>query len=152
MEDAIDITDVQAAMGLAQLDKVADFIARRRANFAYLYEGLKRYEEYLLLPTWHPKAEPSWFAFPLWVREDAPFTRYDISRFLESLQIETRTLFAGNILRQPGYQEVECRDVGDLANADRIMRGAFFVGVYPGLDQPRLDYMIDVFDRFFKRL
>jgi CDP-6-deoxy-D-xylo-4-hexulose-3-dehydrase len=146
------LTDVQAAMGLAQLDKLPDFIARRQENFRYLYEGLKPYEEHLLLPTWHPKADPSWFAFPLWVREAAPFTRYDISRFLENRQIETRTLFAGNILRQPGYQGIDRRVVGDLANADRIMRGAFFVGVYPGLDRAQLDYMIDIFGQFFKQL
>jgi CDP-6-deoxy-D-xylo-4-hexulose-3-dehydrase len=146
------LTDVQAAMGLAQLDKLPDFIARRRANFSYLYDGLRPYEQHLLLPTWHPKADPSWFAFPLWVREEAPFTRYDISRYLESRQIETRTLFAGNILRQTGYQDIDRRVVGDLANADRIMRGAFFVGVYPGLDRTRLDYMIDIFAQFFKGL
>jgi CDP-4-dehydro-6-deoxyglucose reductase, E1 len=143
-------TDPQLAMGLAQLDKAPAFIERRKHNFHYLYEGLKQFEDYLMLPTWHEKADPSWFAFPLLVRPDAPFMRHELTRFLEYNQVETRLIFAGNILKQPGYRHIEHRVIGGLPIADEIMRGAFFVGVYPGLDDARLDYMIGMFERFFK--
>jgi CDP-4-dehydro-6-deoxyglucose reductase, E1 len=143
-------TDPQLAMGLAQLDKAPAFIERRKHNFHYLYEGLKQFEDYLMLPTWHEKADPSWFAFPLLVRSDAPFMRHELTRFLEFNQVETRLIFAGNILKQPGYQNIEHRVIGDLPVADEIMRGAFFIGVYPGLDDARLDYMIEVFEKFFR--
>lgn len=146
------LTDPQAAMGLAQLDKLPDFIERRKRNFRYLYGGLKPFEEHLALPTWHEKADPAWFALPLLVREDAPFTRHDLTRFLEENMVETRPLFAGNILKQPAYEDIECRVVGDLPVADDILRGAFFVGVFPGLDIPQLDYMIETFENFFRQL
>ena len=146
------LTDPQAAMGLAQLQKLPEFIRRRKENFAYLYEGLKRYAEFMMLPTWHPKADPSWFALPLLVRDDAPFKRHELTRFLEANQVQTRLIFAGNILRQPAYQHIEHRVVSDLAVSDQVMRGGFFVGVYPGLDKPRLDYMLETFGRFFQKL
>ena len=146
------LTDPQAAMGLAQLEKVSHFIQKRKDNFAYLYAGLKAYEEFLLLPTWHEKADPSWFALPLWVRDNAPFARHELTRFLEYNKVETRLIFAGNILKQPGYQHINGRVIGDLPVADKIMRGSFFIGVYPGLDQARLDYMLAMFDRFFRQL
>lgn len=145
------LTDPQAAMGVAQLAKLPDFIARRKRNFAYLYEGLKQYEPFLMLPTWHPRADVSWFAFPLLVRREAPFMRHELTRFLETHRVETRLIFAGNITRQPAYANIEQRVIGDLPVADDIMRGGFFVGVYPGLDTARLDYMIDVFGRFFRQ-
>lgn len=144
------LTDPQAAMGVAQLDKLPDFIAARKRHFQYLYAGLKQFEEFLMLPTWHPKADPSWFAFPLLVRDEAPFMRHELTRFLEDHRVETRPLFAGNILKQPGYRNIAHRVVGDLRVADQIMRGAFFVGVYPGLNEQRLDYMISIFEKFFK--
>jgi CDP-6-deoxy-D-xylo-4-hexulose-3-dehydrase len=146
------LTDPQAAMGLAQLDKLPDFIERRKRNFAYLYEGLKSFEEFLILPSWHEKADPAWFAFPILVRDEAPFLRHRITRFLEENKVETRPLFAGNILMQPGYRDIEHRVAGPLPVADHIMRGAFFVGVYPGLDIPQLDYMIETFGKFFATL
>jgi len=139
-------------MGLAQLQKLPEFIRRRKENFAYLYEGLKPYREFLMLPTWHPKADPSWFALPLLVRESAPFMRHELTRFLEANRVQTRLIFAGNILRQPAYQHIQHRVVSDLGNSDQVMRGGFFVGVYPGLDRPRLDYMLDMFGRFFEQL
>ena len=132
-------------MGLAQLEKLPDFITRRKENFAYLYENLSQFEEYLDVPTWHSKADPSWFAFPLYVRQDAPFLRHELTRFLEQNKVQTRLIFAGNILRQPAYQEIPHRAVGNLHVSDQIMEGGFFVGVYPGLDKARLDYMIDQF-------
>ena len=146
------LTDPQAAMGLAQMEKLPDFIAARKRHFAYLYEGLRPFQEFLMLPIWHEKADPSWFAFPLLVKKEAPFMRHDLTRFLEAHKVQTRLLFAGNILKQPGYQHIAHRVIGDLPVADEIMRGAFFVGVYPGLDMARLDYMIEMFEEFFKQL
>jgi CDP-6-deoxy-D-xylo-4-hexulose-3-dehydrase len=142
------VTDMQAAIGCAQLAKLDDFIAARRRNHDRVYEGLKQYEDRLILPATPPHAEPSWFGFVITVREDAGFTRADIVRFLEANHVETRTLFAGNLLRHPAFQSIAHRVAGDLGVTDRIMRDTFFVGVYPGLDAPRLDYMVSVFDRF----
>jgi CDP-6-deoxy-D-xylo-4-hexulose-3-dehydrase len=88
----------------------------------------------------------------LLVRDEAPFMRHELTRFLEANRVQTRLIFAGNILRQPAYEHIEHRAVGDLSVSDQVMRGGFFVGVYPGLDRPRLDYMLDTFGRFFKQL
>ena len=145
-------TDIQAALGVAQLEKLPDFIAARKRNFQRLYDGLKPYEEHLILPTWDPRADVSWFAFPMTVRDEAPFRRRELLQWLEAARIETRLLFAGNITRQPAYRDITYRTVGELTNADLVMRGAFFVGVYPGLDEPRLDYMLQTFSAFFARL
>lgn len=145
------ITDVQAAMGEAQMEKLPGFVAARKRNFARLYAGLKQFEEYFILPTWLPKADPSWFACPLTVRPGAPFDRTTLTRYLETHKVETRMLFAGNILKQPGYKNIECRVVGDLPIADQVMRSTFFVGVYPGLDEAKIDYMLQVFADFIVR-
>jgi CDP-6-deoxy-D-xylo-4-hexulose-3-dehydrase len=144
------VTDMQAAIGCAQLKKLDGFIARRRANFAALLAALRPYEDRLILPCATPHSEPSWFAFLITVREDAGFTRADLVKFLETNRIETRTLFAGNLLRHPAYQSITHRIVGGLENTDRIMHGTFFVGVYPGIDATRLDHMTSVFTRFFR--
>jgi CDP-6-deoxy-D-xylo-4-hexulose-3-dehydrase len=146
------LTDPHAAVGLAQLDKLADFVSRRRANFAFLHQALEPYSEFLALPTWHEKANPSWFAMPLLVKETAPFSRYEITRYLESKNIETRPLFAGNVLRQPAYKAIDKRIVGDLPIADQIMSSVFFVGVYPGLGPRQLQYIVDMIDSFIRRL
>lgn len=146
------ITDPQAAMGLAQLDKLPHFIGRRKRNFAYLYEKMSQFDDYLIRPTWHPKADPSWFAFPILIRDTAPFLRHQLTRFLEEHNVETRPIFAGNILKQPAYRDIPHRAIGNLPNADKILSHAFFIGVYPGLDIPQLDYMIDMFAKFFKGL
>ncbi|MFQ6101158.1 MAG: lipopolysaccharide biosynthesis protein RfbH [Anaerolineae bacterium] len=143
------MTDVQAAIGLAQLNKLPDFIAARKRNFVHFYEGLKPYEESLILPVWNERADPSWFVFPITVRPSAPFTRRDLTTFLEERNIETRLLFAGNVVRQPGYRHIEHRTVGDLPNSDLVLRSTFFVGVYPGLDDARIAYMLDAFADFF---
>jgi len=143
------VTDMQAAIGCAQMQKLDGFVAQRRANFAALSTALRPYEDRILLPTPTPNAEPSWFGFVITVRKDAGFSRAEIVRFLEANRIETRSLFAGNLLRHPAFQGIPQRIVGDLANTDTIMRDTFFVGVYPGLDQSRLDYMVSAFTRFF---
>jgi len=142
------VTDMQAAIGCAQLEKLPDFIARRRANFDWLLEVLRPYEDRLLLPSATPHSAPSWFGFVITVRKDAGFTRAALVKFLETNRIETRTLFAGNLLRHPAFQDIPHRVVRDLTNTDTIMNDTFFVGVYPGLDAARLDHMADVFTRF----
>jgi len=144
------ITDVQAAMGVAQMEKLPDFVAARKRNFARLYAGLKQFEEFFALPTWLPKADPSWFACPITVRDTAPFDRTTLTRYLESHKVETRMMFAGNILKQPAYRNIECRVVGGLPVADQVMRSAFFVGVYPGLNEAKIDYMLQVFADFIR--
>jgi CDP-6-deoxy-D-xylo-4-hexulose-3-dehydrase len=146
------MTDVQAAIGLAQLEKLSGFIADRKRNFSKLYEGLKPYQDFLLLPTWSERAYPAWFAFPLTIRLDAAFSRRDLITFLEERNIETRLLLAGNLVRQPGYRNIEHRTVGGLPNADRVLRSSFFVGVYPGLDNARIAYILQAFADFFNRL
>jgi len=142
------MTEVQAAIGLAQLEKLPRFITARKRNFAQLYKGLKPYEEFLILPAWSERADPSWFTFPITVRSEAPFSRHALTTFLEERNIETRLLFAGNIARQPGYRHIKHRTVGDLPNSDLVLRSTFFVGVYPGLDQPRIDYILEAFADF----
>ncbi len=146
------MTDVQAAIGLAQLDKLPNFVAARKRNFAHIYDGLKPYEEFLILPTWSERADPAWFAFPITVRPGAPFTRRDLVTFLEERNIETRLLFAGNVVRQPGYRHIVHRSVGDLPNSDLVLRATFFIGVYPGLDRARIDYMLQAFADFVNSL
>jgi CDP-6-deoxy-D-xylo-4-hexulose-3-dehydrase len=145
-------TDLQAALGLVQLQKLDAFAEIRKANFAALYGGLADYDEYLVLPRWDPRADVSWFALPLVVRNNDRFTRNDLIRWLEGKKIETRFLLAGNIVRQPGYRQIKHRTVGQLDNTDLVMRGGFFIGVYPGLDQPRRDYVLQQFKAFFDRM
>jgi CDP-6-deoxy-D-xylo-4-hexulose-3-dehydrase len=142
------ITDPQAAVGVAQLEKLPAFVEARKRNFRRLYEGVMPLEEFFILPTWSEKADPSWFAFPLTVRPDAPFTREKLQQHLEAHKIETRLLFAGNVLKQPGYQNIPHRVVGELPVANLVMRGAFFIGVYPGLGPEQIDYMLEAFGSF----
>jgi len=139
------LTDMQAAVGVAQLDKLDSFVAARRANFATLHEGLRELEEHLILPEATHRSEPSWFGFPVAVRPEAPFSRDDMVRFLEDRKVATRQLFGGNLVRQPAYRDIEHRRIGSLERADFVMDNVFWVGVYPGLDQPRLDYMLEAF-------
>jgi CDP-6-deoxy-D-xylo-4-hexulose-3-dehydrase len=145
-------TDLQAALGLAQLQKLPGFAKARKANFHTLFEGLSRFQEALILPRWDPRADVCWFAFPITVRDNQRFTRKDLIRWLEENKIETRFLLAGNIVRQPGYAGIQHRTVGGLPNTDLVMRSGFFVGVYPGLSQDMLAYIIEQFEAFFERL
>jgi len=142
------MTDMQAAVGVAQLDKLDDFIARRNANFKRLLKGLKQLEEFLLLPKATKGSEPSWFGFPLTVKEDAPFGRFDLVQHIESRRIGTRQLFGGNLLRQPAYKGIPMRVVGNLTNADIITERTFWVGVYPGLTNEMIDYIIATITEF----
>ncbi len=141
-------TDMQAAVGVAQLAKLPDFIAVRRRNFAFLYEGLQPLREFFILPETTPGAEPSWFGFPLAVRPEAPFSRNDVVRYLEGHKIGTRLLFGGNLARQPAYAGVRFRQVGPLTNADFVMNQVFWIGVYPGVSLQMLEYVINTFKEF----
>ncbi len=141
-------TDMQAAIGCAQLARLDGFIAARKRNHARLLEALRPYEDRLLLPVAPPHTEPSWFCFVITVRDDAGFTRNELTGFLEANRIETRNLFSGNLLRHPAFSDIECRVVGELTNTDAVMNRTFFVGVYPGIDDARMDYVIDAFGRF----
>jgi len=144
-------TDMQAAVGLAQLDKLPGFIAARRANFDFLHAGLQDLQDVLLLPEAEPNSEPSWFGFPMFVREDAPFTRNELVQHLESHRVATRLVFAGNLVRQPAYAGIECRIIGDLSQSDRVMNTGFWVGVYPGLGEPQLQYVLETIRGFVRR-
>jgi CDP-6-deoxy-D-xylo-4-hexulose-3-dehydrase len=135
-------TDMQAAVGVSQLKKLPGFIARRRANFQFLFDGLRDLEHLFVLPAATPDSQPSWFGFPLAVRPDAPFTRDALVRHLESHRIGTRLLFGGNLLRQPAYLKVPHRIVGELKNSDFVMNHVFWIGVYPGLTEAHLSYML----------
>ncbi len=138
-------TDMQAAVGLAQMQKVDGFIAQRRANFAYLHAGLADLQDFLILPEATPNSEPSWFGFPIAVRPGAPFNRNQAVQFLESKKIATRLLFGGNLVRQPAYKNAPHRVAGSLENSDFVMNNVFWIGVYPGLTIPMFDYVIKTF-------
>ena len=137
------ITDMQAACGLAQLDKLPDFIARRKANFAHLTKRLRAAEEFLILPQATPHSDPSWFGYPLTLRPAARIARVELLRHLDRHKIGTRLLFGGNLTRQPYFQDRHYRIAGDLTNTDRIMHDTFWIGLYPGLSEEMLDYAAD---------
>lgn len=145
------VTDMQAAVGLAQLDKVDSFIEIRRGNYSYLKQGLVDLQDVLLLPEDTPNSRPSYFGFPITVLETANKTRNEITQFLEQNMVGTRLLFAGNLLRQPAYQNIKHKVIGYLQNTDRIMNQTFWIGVYPGLTKEMLDYVIATIHRAFER-
>jgi CDP-4-dehydro-6-deoxyglucose reductase, E1 len=144
------VTDMQAAIGCAQLQKLDGFIARRKANFNRLTEILRPYADRLLLPSATANSDPSWFGFVITVRDEAGFTRDELVGFLEAHRVETRPLFAGNLLRHPAFQDIAHRVAGGLANSDTVTSSTFFVGVYPGLDAAQFDHLADVFARFMR--
>ncbi|MCX8146152.1 MAG: lipopolysaccharide biosynthesis protein RfbH [Azovibrio sp.] len=137
------ITDMQAALGLAQLGQVDAFCQARREHFAYLSERLKALEDFLMLPVATPDSDPAWFGFPITLRQNAPFSRLDLLRFLDQRKIGTRLLFAGNLIRQPYFAGRPYRIAETLANAETIMQQTFWVGVWPGLVPEQLDYIAD---------
>lgn len=145
------VTDIQAAIGCAQLRKLPGFIAARRRNWSKLRELLAPYADRLILPETPPESEPSYFGFVVTVREDAGFTRNKLTAALEAAKIETRNLFCGNLIRHPAYQETVYRTLGDLANTDAIMNRTFFIGVYPGLGDAQLEYVAKVFQGFMNK-
>lgn len=141
--------EMQAAMGRAQLKRLDGFIKKRKENFFLYNKYFKDYENFFILPKAEPNSDPSWFAYPLTIRKDAPFDRFAITQFLERYKIQTRPIFAGNILRQPGYKNIEHRKVGSLKNSDIAFTNTFFIGVYPGISSVQIDYITSVFDKFF---
>jgi CDP-6-deoxy-D-xylo-4-hexulose-3-dehydrase len=142
------MTDMQAAVGLAQMDKLDHFIEKRKHNFQRLRSGLEHLDTYLLLPEATADSDPSWFCFPISVRENAPFTRTQLTGYLENNLVETRNFFGGNLLRQPALANVNYRAVGDLKNTDFAMNNTLFIGVYPGITDYHVDYILDVFSNF----
>jgi CDP-6-deoxy-D-xylo-4-hexulose-3-dehydrase len=143
------MTDMQAAVGVAQLEKLPSFIAARRANWRRLRDAFSAFEDDLVLPEATPHSEPSWFGFMLSVREGAPFARDELVGHLEQRGIRTRGVLAGNLLHQPAYATIPHRVAGELTNTDAIMANAFWIGVYPGLSSTMIDYVVDVIDGFF---
>jgi CDP-6-deoxy-D-xylo-4-hexulose-3-dehydrase len=142
------MTDMQAALGVAQMARLDEFVAARRANFAHLTERMRACEEFLILPEATPDSVPSWFGFLLTLRETAPCSRVDLLRYLDQHKIGTRLLFAGNVTRQPYMKGRQYRVVGDLATANAITERSFWIGVYPGLSVEMLDYAADRIGEF----
>jgi len=144
------LTDLQAAIGVAQFEKLPSFIEARQKNFTFYYENFKDMEEKIILPKWESKAQPSWFGFPITVREG--IDAKGIVEKLEDSGIETRKIFAGNILKQPGFLDIPHRIAGDLRNTDQIMAKTFFIGVYPGLRQEMKKYVAQTLREVFKNV
>jgi CDP-6-deoxy-D-xylo-4-hexulose-3-dehydrase len=145
------ITDMQAAVGLAQLDRIDKFISDRRNNFNFLKNGLKEFEDVLILPEATKKSNPSWFGFPITLRENTKFNRDEIIRYLEEHKIATRLLFGGNLLKQPYMKNRNYRISGEIINSDTVMNSTFWIGVYPGLTESHLSYVIDKIRAFIFR-
>ena len=143
------ISDMQAACGLAQLGKLQGFVAARKRNFAYLKDALKGCEEFLILPEATPNADPSWFGFPITIRGNAGISRVDLLKYLDQNKIGSRLLFAGNLTRQPYMKGRNFRVSGELANTDRIMNDTFWIGVYPGLSDEMLDFVVEKMESYF---
>ena len=133
---------MQAAIGVAQLDKLPSFIEKRKQNFAYLITGLKQLEDVMILPEASPNSETSWFGFPIYVKENTHFTRNELVKYLEEKKIGSRLLFGGNLLKQPLYKDLNYRVIGELVNTNKIMENVFWIGVYPGLTGEMLNYVI----------
>lgn len=142
------MTDLQAAVGLAQLDRLDGFVSKRRENYALLREALSPHEDVLILPEETPGSSPSWFGFPISVREDAPFAREQLVAYLTGARVATRNLFGGNLVRQPYMKDRDYRVVGDLEGSDFVMNSTFWVGVYPALDEPRIEYIASTIAAF----
>ena len=142
------ITDMQAACGLAQLDKLEFFIKSRKDNFNYLKNKLKSCEEFIYLPEATPGSDPSWFGFLITLKENSGVNRVDFLKFLNQFNIGTRLLFAGNLTKQPYMKNIKYRSVGDLKNTDYIMHNSFWIGVYPALTREMLDYVVSKIENF----
>ncbi len=149
------VSDMQAAVGVAQLEKLPLFVEKRKEHFALLYNGLSDLDDYFIFPKATPNSDPSWFGFMIVLKDGLVFTRNDIVKYLEFYNIQTRNLFAGNILRQPAFdtmiKDKDYRVVGDLSNTDKIMNDSFWVGVYPGMSLEAANYMIKMIREFVER-
>ena len=143
------ITDMQAACGVAQLDRAAGFVQARKDNFNYMKDGLKNCEQFLILPEATPNSDPSWFGFPITIRPEANVDRVSLLTFLDQFKIGTRLLFAGNLTRQPYMIGRNFRISGELTNTDRIMNDTLWIGVFPGLTKEMMDFSISKIEEFF---
>ena len=143
------ITDMQAACGLAQLGKLDYFIEKRRSNYSYLHNKLQTLTEFLQLPEPTPNSNPSWFGFPITLKDDCGVKRVDVTKFLDSHKIGSRLLFAGNLLKQPYFKDVKYRVVGDLTHTDKTMNDTFWIGVQPALNEEHLDFVVEKLEEFF---
>jgi len=146
------ISDMQAACGLAQMDRLEGFVEQRRENFKYLMAGLKDCDKFVVLPEATENSSPSWFGFPITIRPESSVQRVDLLKFLDSFKIGTRLLFSGNLIRQPYFKDIEYRVHGELTNTDIIMNHTFWVGVYPGLTKAHLDFMIEKINAYFDQI
>ncbi|MCB9025443.1 MAG: lipopolysaccharide biosynthesis protein RfbH [Bdellovibrionaceae bacterium] len=145
------ISDMQAAVGVSQLAKLKMFIEMRNYNFSYLFDKLKAYETHFILPQIHKNAEPSWFGFPITIRESSFINRNDLVRHLEENKIGTRLLFAGNLVKQPAYNFTNKRIVGSLSNTDVIMQKTFWLGTFPRLKEEHFDYIVNVLQKYINK-
>lgn len=146
------VTEMQAAIGVAQLRKLPHFIQSRKNNFKFLHKFFEKYSAYFILPQAKDDSDPSWFGFPLLVKETAPFTRGQMVNYLEDHKIATRMLFGGNLIRQPAYQNIKYRVFGNLKNTDLVMNNLFWIGVYPGLSKEMLSYVVKKVDNFLRKV
>ena len=144
------ITDMQAAVAVAQMKKLPEFIEIRKRNFKLLLEKLTHLEEYFILPQAAEHSDPSWFGFLLTIKDGAPFTRNEITRYLDKQKIGTRLLFAGNVTKQPYMKEQNYRVAGSLENTDKIMNDTFWIGLYQGITPVMVDYVVQTIDNFIK--
>ncbi len=144
------VTDMQAAVGVEQLKKLPEFIEKRKENFKILYDGLRKYEKYFILPQATRNSEPSWFGFPILVREGTSFTRDETVKYLEENKIATRMLFGGNLTKQPAYENIKYRIFGPLENTDLVMNNLFWIGVYPGISQEEISFILNKIGKFMK--
>ena len=142
------MTDLQASVGLAQMQRVGGFIKKRRENHNLLIEYLKKYEDYFIMPEATENSNPSWFGFVITIKDGAPFTRTDLIRYLENHKIGTRLLFAGNITRQPAYKDIEFIVHDKLVNADKVMNDTFWIGCYPAINEDIIKYVSKTFEEF----
>jgi len=141
-------TEMQAAFGLKQLERLNSFTYTRRKNFEALYDFFKKYEDYFILPREEEKSKTNWLAFPLTIRNKAPFNRNSLVKYLEDNKIQTRPLFSGNILKQPAYKGIKYRKIGNLENSQYILKQSFLIGAHHGLTKPMVDYIQDRFEKF----
>lgn len=146
------ITEMQAAIGVAQLSHLSQFIEKRKINFELLKKGLRFFEDYLILPETSTINEPSWFGFPITVKENSSFSKNQLVSFLNSKLIDTRAIFAGNITKQPYFKNIKYKVVGELKNTDIIMNNSFWIGIYPGITEVMIQYTIKQFENFFKQI
>jgi CDP-4-dehydro-6-deoxyglucose reductase, E1 len=144
-------TDFQAAIGCAQLKKLTSFIKKRKENYKTLHTFFKKYEKYFILMKTSKKEDPCWFGFPLIIKPHSPFTRNQLTEYLEKNKIGTRNIFSGNLLRHPAYLDLKYKTAGKIVNADIVMNNAFWIGVYPGITNEMMDYVKKTIERFIEQ-